>query len=54
MDDGAALLADAYGSVLPLPALAPVRDIYRLLYLLLEVQGREPLRDWMRRPALFH
>lgn len=50
---GAALFREAYRSVLPLPAVGRVREVYRLLYLLLEVQGRKPLRDWMSQPALF-
>jgi hypothetical protein len=49
----AAAFREAYASVLPLPVVGPVRRVYRLLYLLLEVQGRRPLGQWLPQPALF-
>ena len=50
---GAAAFARGYRTVLPLPDLAPVRTIYRYLYLLLEVQGQADFDEWMRWPSLF-
>ncbi len=50
---GAGVFRRAYAQVLPPPTLGPVREVYRLLYRLLEVQGRVPLRRWMAQPALF-
>jgi hypothetical protein len=50
---GARIFAEAYARVLGLPVLGGVRPLYRLLYLLLEVQGRGPFDGWMAQPALF-
>jgi aminoglycoside phosphotransferase len=50
---GAAAFARGYSTVLPLPDLAPVRAIYRYLYLLLEVQGQADFDEWMGWPYLF-
>jgi hypothetical protein len=50
---GAAAFTRGYQAVMPLPDLAPVRAIYRYLYLLLEVQGQADLDEWMGWPCLF-
>lgn len=49
----AAAFAAGYRAILPLPALARVRPIYRYLYRLLEVQGPGPLDEWLGWPILF-
>lgn len=49
----AAALARGYRSVMPLPRMSDVRQLYRFLYLLLDVQGEEPLEEWMDRKLLF-
>jgi fructosamine-3-kinase len=49
---GAAAFKRGYQGMLPLPDLAPVRTIYRYLYLLLEVQGQADLDEWMQWPNL--
>jgi hypothetical protein len=50
---GAAAFARGYQALLPLPNLAPVRAIYRYLYLLLEVQGQADLEEWKNWPCRF-
>jgi aminoglycoside phosphotransferase (APT) family kinase protein len=49
----AAAFAAGYRALLPLPALATVRPVYRYLYRLLGVQGQIPLDDWLAWPILF-
>ncbi len=49
----AALFAEGYASVLPLPDLQPVRRCYRFLYRLLDVQGHVPLKEWYGQRKLF-
>jgi aminoglycoside phosphotransferase (APT) family kinase protein len=51
---GAVAFAHGYQAPLPLPNLAPVRAVYRYLYLLLEVQGQADLDEWMDWPCLFN
>ena len=50
---GAAAFAAGYRALLPLPALAAVRPVYRYLYRLLGVQGPVPLDEWLAWPILF-
>jgi phosphotransferase family enzyme len=50
---GAAAFARGYRTVMSLPDLAPVRTIYRYLFLLLEVQGQADFDEWMGWPRLF-
>ncbi|MDI3316438.1 MAG: phosphotransferase [Bacillota bacterium] len=47
----AAAFQEAYRRRLPWPALAPVRQPYRLWLWLIEFQGRVPLDDWLARPG---
>ncbi len=49
----ATALARGYNAILPVPDLSVVRPVYRYLYRLIEIQGREPLETWMNWPALF-
>lgn len=49
----AAALARGYSAILPVPNLSVVRPVYRYLYRLIEIQGREPLEMWMNWPPLF-
>lgn len=51
--DGAAAFAAGYRTLLPLPALAAVRPVYRYFYRLLGVQGPVPLTAWLAWPILF-
>ena len=50
---GAAAFAAGYRALLPLPALAAVRPVYRYFYRLLGVQGPVPLDAWLAWPILF-
>lgn len=45
--------AAGYETLLPLPRIADVRDVYRFLQRLMEVQGRVELSVWMSQPAWF-
>lgn len=49
----AAALARGYSAILPVPDLSVVRPVYRYLYRLIEIQGRESLETWMNWPTLF-
>jgi len=42
-----------YQSVMPFPDLAPIRDIYRFFYGLMQVKGPIEIKDWMARPILY-
>lgn len=49
----AAAFAKGYAGVLPLPDLSAVRPLYRYLQRLMEVQGDDPIDEWMNQPEVF-
>jgi aminoglycoside phosphotransferase (APT) family kinase protein len=47
------LISQGYEEILPIPDLTPVRQVYRYLYRLIEVQGDDDMDAWLSQPALF-
>ncbi|MCA0970468.1 aminoglycoside phosphotransferase family protein [Halobacillus litoralis] len=52
-EESADSFAKGYESVMPLPDLTECRSPYRFLYRLLEVQGDDPMEEWLDHPAWF-